>query len=257
MAGDDAPADDTGPPTARHSPPAAQPPRLASVAPDDGPVELSIEVGLDRVRVRLEGLRAAPSHDLPGVRIYVGESPAGPLHLDICRCPDVLTITGHAAARERIARSLLDQCDHLAAALRVTVVGRRLTRPLGHIGGDEPDPADRRHVVDRLDQLAPHNDPTTPCLVFCAADDADEARQLRRLVEESRGILVPVVIGDIPPARWSLHAEPSSPATPSGTAALDRADAVPAPSDTPPADHRVLRGSPPRRTRTIWVAPDE
>ncbi|WP_432974647.1 hypothetical protein [Dactylosporangium sp. CA-233914] len=195
------PSPDT-PPSIGADPAAAEP--ALAVAPE----LLTSVVNADRrLTVRLTGVRPlrrtrqyvwlAPGEQPPRsvVPLELGGLDGWRLHVDLAASPDVVTIVGPAGVCGALAGDLAGQA--LAAGLSVTVVGDALAaadvpdgchRVAAFPGVDgEPEPADR------------------PGIVICGALRGPALLAARRMMADSRGHLVPVVVGSVPGSRWSVR----------------------------------------------------
>lgn len=146
-----------------------------------------LRCGGDPGLVRLLGGRGAnpyiwlgPGMQPPGGRpgVVLGRGAGGRLWVDLAAAPDVLTVTGDPAAGLRQARALIDQL--YADGMPFTVVGNAL----------EASPLEA--------------DPATPQVLIAAGVPAHEMPGLLARVRASAGRLLPILVGDVPAARWSL-----------------------------------------------------
>jgi hypothetical protein len=168
--------------------------RVPPARPSAGPVSLSADLvcGGDPASVRLIGGRdgavayvwLGPGMHPPGGKpgVVLGRGAEGRLWLDLAAAPDVLTVTGDPAAGLRQARALIDQL--YADGTPFTVVGTAL---------EDGVPAD-----------LPDVDLATPRVLICAGVAGHELPGLLERVRAAAGRLLPIVVGDVPAARWSL-----------------------------------------------------
>jgi hypothetical protein len=172
-------------------------------------VDVLAASGQDFATVRLAGSRMPrtdpawlwldPDEARPPAPTFVAVGTSGnrALCLDLVRAPDVLTITGDAPARRRIAAILARQLvEH---GIPVTVVGSALGI---RIAG--------AHAVRSLVQAEiESDDPTAPQIVFCPPAP-DELAVVRRLTGRSTPRTVVVLVGEARPGRWSIDARQDS-----------------------------------------------
>ena len=165
--------------------------------------------------MRLEGGRQPPQHapfawtgdieDYPDEAIapvFLGHGAAGCLHADLVRTPDVVTVTGDPAARRRLAASFVQHlCARPNRAFDVTVVGD----VLGSFA--IPPECQRAGGIQQLTTDLPRD--SRPHLVFCAPADDHEMALLQDVVTQSGWTVVPIIVGDVPSARWSLKVHPA------------------------------------------------
>ncbi|WP_140158132.1 hypothetical protein [Micromonospora sp. NBS 11-29] len=179
-------------------------PRPSLPAPGELPyltADLDTDVG--PARVRLVGIaagrgaspyawlgpgEAAPPAVLP---LVLGRSGPWRLHVDLTRVPDVLTLVGPVAVCRRAAAALVGGLT--AAGVGVAVVGDAL-------GETPPDGCDR--LPGLPEPPGPGDDLPAPGVVFTAGPAPAGARGL---AAATGGRCVPVVLGPVPPARWSLQ----------------------------------------------------
>ncbi len=193
--------------------------RSHAVAGPLGPIAFTAKVALghDLVGVRLVGSSAADAAlALPygwGERashvpqsatapVCIGRDSTGFLFVDLARSPDVVTVTGNPDARARLAVSLANQLltRRIRNRLGVTVVGEVIDRArLRRGSGFVPDVTGL--TTDGLARGVRWD------LVICAVSREEDLDLLRHLVRASRRRVVPVVIGDLPPARWSFDVQ--------------------------------------------------
>ena len=137
-----------------------------------------------------DATQAPPAATLP---VVLGESEGRRLFLDLGRCPDVLTVVGTLPDGEKYALRLIRQL--LANGHGVAVLGDELFH--------DALPAGCR----RLSAMADVRSLDAPGIVVCgrlAGKDIAAARLSR-----ASGGPVPVLVGDVPRARWSLQVAPA------------------------------------------------
>jgi hypothetical protein len=160
---------------------------VALPATPAGPLNLREELicGGDRATLCLLGARGpnayiwlSPGMQPPGGRpgVVLGRGDRGRFWLDLAAAPDVLTVTGDPAAGLRLARALIDQL--YADGTPFSVVGNALEE-----SGVESSSAQ---------------------VLIGAGVPAHELPSLLARVRASAGRLLPILIGDVPSARWSL-----------------------------------------------------
>jgi hypothetical protein len=136
--------------------------------------------------------RAAGS---PGGRMPapLGEYNGRTLYVDLALAPDVVTVLGRLADSQRYAREL---ADHLiAVGVPVTVLGDALG----------PRPPARCRRISELPEPGPAGSVAPTGVLFCADPPADVRRAAVDLGTRGGGHLVPVLLGDVPRARWSVR----------------------------------------------------
>jgi hypothetical protein len=194
----------------RGTSPAARPVAVTSELPSAGPVHLTtilepLTVGRGhRLEVRLtgadQGTGATPylwvEHEPPPearLPVVLGRGAGRLLVLDLAAVPDVLTITGGLTLVRPQAIDLVEQVSR--AGVTVVVVGDVL-------GGDTPagitaaaDFASASAVVDQL---------PGPVVVVCGGLRGAQLASARGLAARTGHRAVPVLIGDMIPARWSV-----------------------------------------------------
>ncbi|MET7951116.1 hypothetical protein [Micromonospora sp. NPDC005324] len=143
-----------------------------------------------------EGWRPPPS----SIPVVLGEHDGRRLWVDLAAAPDVLTLGGDEDASRRLAVRLLDQ---LGPSVDVVVVGDAL--------GAEPPPP-RCHRLDSVGELA-GLEPAALRVVFCPGASAGVLWRERRSLTASGQRTVPVLVGEAPPARWSVRAMAGGPAS--------------------------------------------
>ncbi|GGM03593.1 hypothetical protein GCM10007977_001190 [Dactylosporangium sucinum] len=175
-------------------------------------IDAELSLGDDVIRVRLAGGRgSAPAitwstagEEPAGAMapVYLGQSEGRCLYLDLAQCPDVVAVTGEPDSRERLALAMVDQLSAGIRAFRVTVVGRAIGgRPAMH-------PSGYRKVRRLADVRTETAGSVEAHLVFCDLAEPGDPGLLRDLMAGCSGVLVPVIVGDVPRARWSLSAAP-------------------------------------------------
>ncbi|WP_238012836.1 hypothetical protein KZZ52_15300 [Dactylosporangium sp. AC04546] len=185
--------------------------RPGSGARADG-IDAELSLGDDVIRVRLAGGRGtAPAitwstaGEEPAdavVPVYLGQAEGRCLYLDLAQCPDVVAVTGESHSRERLALAMVDQLSAGIRAFRVTVVGRAIGgQPAMH-------PSGYRKVRRLADVRTETAGSIAAHVVFCDLAEPGDAKLLRDLMAGCSGVMVPVIVGDVPRARWSLSAAP-------------------------------------------------
>jgi len=192
--------------------PAAGPPRSEVRVPaprytDPGPDTTSVEAGPSEFSVQVDGYGLAVDVSLLGHRgggvaytwhepgavppdaampVPMGGRDGRVLYVDLARAPDVVTVRGRLADSQRYARELAERL--VAAGIEVTVLGDGLGPrvPAG---------------CQRISALPDTGGPTG--VLFCTEPPAPVRRAVRELAGTGR--LVPVLLGAIPRARWSVH----------------------------------------------------
>jgi hypothetical protein len=185
----------------------------STAAPPEAPPEdppsggLSADVVLDghRVAVSLVGVsgdgpgfaygwrsagQAPPVAALP---VVVGDHDGRRLHLDLGRCPDVLTVTGALADCEKYALRLVRQL--LGSGHGVAVVGDDL------LGEGLPDGCRRVSTMAEVRRL------TSPGVVVCGRLSGSDAAAAR--LSRASGGPTPMIIGEVPRSRWSVQVQPA------------------------------------------------
>jgi len=173
--------------------------------------------GQDRVEVDLTGSR--PLANAPAVHVPVswrpspqdpptiamapcclGVGPHGYLFTDLALALGVVTVTGDPQARTEFGAEL---------ANRLGTAVRRGNRRLAVVVAGSPFHPDLL-VVDppRIDSIRSFDPAATPervvvTFLFCALDSIEDAEQVAAIARGSRRV-VPIVIGDVVPAQWSL-----------------------------------------------------
>ncbi|MEU0152211.1 hypothetical protein [Micromonospora fulviviridis] len=179
--------------------------RVAETPADDLlDVPLTAASGLDRATVRLAGVRlprATPPWlwldvDAAGppapTYIAVGALDGRALCLDLVQAPDVLTVTGDEAKARRLSAALAGQL--IERGVPVTVVGGTIGGPL----------ADARMVRSLTEAETATDDPTAAQIIFCGPE-SDDAPVLRRLAARTDPRTIVVLVGEVPPGRWSIE----------------------------------------------------
>jgi hypothetical protein len=129
-----------------------------------------------------------PSPDAT-LAVTLGECDGRRLCLDLGRCPDTLTVAGRTAAAERYALLLISQV--LADGHGVTVLGA------DRFAGALPAGC---HRVDTLRDLDCRD---APGIVVCGRLSGHDLAAAR--LSRASGGPIPVLVGDIPRARWSVR----------------------------------------------------
>jgi hypothetical protein len=135
-----------------------------------------------------------------GATVFVGRDDPGYLLVDLAATPDVVTVTGDADARARLVASFANQIlDHGVSQVAVTIVGDIVDRRQLSVSA--------QYAADVGELLSSGLERTRRCtVVICAVGHEDELDVLRELVRRTDHRVVPVVVGDLPPARWSFEA---------------------------------------------------
>ncbi|WP_329110973.1 hypothetical protein OG792_17850 [Micromonospora sp. NBC_01699] len=176
-----------------------------------GEVRAELGQGADRVEVRLTGAGRTgdvPAYGwlpagepLPGATmpVILGRQENRWLWADLARTPDVLTITGSPAASARQALGIVEQLR--AAGFGVTVVGTVL-------GDDVPDGCRRVDTFPQTpgDAGGPAGTANGPGLVVSGGLRGADLRVARGMAAASGGRTVPMLVGKVLRARWSLLA---------------------------------------------------
>jgi len=200
---DDAKGDGALPPIGHAD--AGQPSTTPHEDPPPGGLSADLVVGGDRVAVSLVGVsgdgpgipygwrsadQAPPVAALP---VVLGDQDGRRLHLDLGRCPDVLTVSGALADCEKYALRLVRQL--LGNGHGVAVVGDGLfgeTLPDGCLR--VPTMAD----VRRLNSLG---------VVVCGRLTGPDVAVAR--LSRASGGPTPMLIGEVPRSRWSVRVQPA------------------------------------------------
>ena len=199
----------------------------------------TVHNGDDRLDVRLAGVEKAQHAyawlDTPdgndasfaspggGLRLALGRSVHGVLCVDLACTPDVLTVTGPLDACRRQALALARQAR--GAGMGVTVVGEA-------IGRDEA-PAGCRWTAsfpEPEEMLDPRREGGGPSLVISCGLRGAQLRSARQLMARTDRLAVPVVIGEVLRARWSVEVTPGDGRSESGSGAEPVAASSRAPS---------------------------
>ena len=176
------------------------------------PAMLRAEVvsGPDAMIVSLAGVRAT-SEPAPACWLYAEAAPYGStlaalgrnrrgiLYVDLAHAPDVITITGPQPSCQRQALSLARQL--VGNGVAVTVVGD----PFGA-------PAAGCRFFSTVDDAVQEATGATAGLrvMFCDGAIPADIATIRQAVAVPMPRLVPVLVGDVPRARWSIHVQPTS-----------------------------------------------
>jgi len=182
---------------------AGQPSTNPHEDPPPGGLSADLVVDGDRVAVSLVGV----SGDGPGIPygwraadqappvavlpVVLGDRDGRRLHLDLGRCPDVLTVTGALADCEKYALRLVRQL--LGSGHGVAVVGDGLfveTLPDGCLR--VPTMADVRRL-------------NSPGVVVCGRLTGPDAAAAR--LSRASGGPTPMIIGEVPRSRWSVRVQ--------------------------------------------------
>jgi hypothetical protein len=134
--------------------------------------------------------------------VCIGRDSAGFLFVDLARTPDVVTVTGNPDARVRLAVSVVNQllARRIRHRLGVTVVGDVIDRARLRRGS--------RFVPDVGELTMEGLTRGARCdFVICTVSREEDLDLLRHLVRASRRRVVPIVVGDLPPARWSFDVQ--------------------------------------------------
>ncbi|MGW5556461.1 hypothetical protein ACWER9_04445 [Micromonospora sp. NPDC003944] len=143
-----------------------------------------------------EGWRPPPS----SIPVVLGEHDGRRLWVDLAAAPDVLALGGDEDACRRLGVRLLDQ---LGPTVDVVVVADAL-------GAQSlPQRCRRLGSVGELAGL----EPAALRVVFCPGASAGLLWRERRLLGSSGQRTVPVLVGEAPPARWSVRAMAEGPAS--------------------------------------------
>ncbi|TCB95422.1 hypothetical protein E0H26_19705 [Micromonospora zingiberis] len=190
--------------------------------------ELSaLETGADRLDVRLLA-RVADGVDTPYGWLDAESTPGGLLpvvlgrqgpwrfFLDLAATPDIFTVTGTPIAARRQAIGIARQM--LVAGASVTVVD-------GVLGPDVP-PGCRQ--VDNFSPPEEFGPESGPAVILCAPLHGAQLATARGLPQRSGSRVVPVLVGEVLRARWSVHAT----ATADGLATVTVDGSVPDPRDS-------------------------
>lgn len=179
---------------------------LAATAPGwFPPLVTDLDADAAPMKVRLVGARPARWGSAYGwleedwrpppstVPVVLGEHNGRRLWVDLAAAPDVLSLGGDENACQRLGVRLLAQ---LAPTVDVVVVGDAL--------GDEPLPPGC-HRLNSVNELA-GLDARALRVVFCPGASAGRLWRERRSLATSAHRTIPVVVGEAPQARWSVHA---------------------------------------------------
>ena len=158
------------------------------------------------------GLTGSPPHlawtllpyDIPGNGVAfacMGAGDEGCLFLDLGAAPGVIALGGDRAAAARLAESIVHQLSMPGDArhrVDVIVVGDAVPEPL---------PA-RVTRVTALSDLGPAGSGNATRVIFCEARSNEEALALARHIVSAQHNAIPVLLGDLPGAPWSVTAQP-------------------------------------------------
>lgn len=176
-------------------------------SPQPGVLRTEVVAGDEAVSVRLAGVRdtsasgwvldVRPPADAAAL-VVLGENDQGTLYVDLALAPDVVTVTGSPESRQRQALSLARQL--VEAGVTVTAVGN----PFGASG-----PPGCRSVPTVDDAIEEATGGGLRVL-FHARDPRDdtELAAIRRALSLQPPRLVPVLVGDVRPGRWSIDVRP-------------------------------------------------
>jgi hypothetical protein len=172
----------------------------------------TVRNGDDRLAVRLIGIEGTPpaytwltssgSPPAAGLRLVLGHSERGALCVDLARTPDVFTITGPLEACRRQALALAGQAR--GAGMDVLVVGDA-------IGRDEAPPGCRWSAsFPEPEETADPRPAGGSSLVISLGLRGGELRSARQLMARTDRLAVPILIGEVLRARWSIEVTPNN-----------------------------------------------
>jgi len=204
------------PPAAPAAPPAPRAPAPATPRADveesaglPAPVlKATVTDGPDVIAVRLAGARGGvrlphtwtvagdPHLATPGT-VALGLRDGATLHVDLALSPDVVTVSGPAAGRRRLVRSMIRQL--LDGGATVAVVGE--------VAGAHP--PDGVTAVPSFDQL-PADPGSQLRVVFGSLSGGGDLPAVRRLASEPHPRTVLVIADNVRRARWSVQVRPAS-----------------------------------------------
>ncbi|GAA0389115.1 hypothetical protein GCM10009541_35210 [Micromonospora gifhornensis] len=133
---------------------------------------------------------AAPQAQLP---VVLGHLAGRRLMLDLAAVPDILTITGRAVPARSLAIDLIDQLNR--AGVTVVVVGDVLAGEAPAGTTPVPDFPAANTVVDQL---------PGPVVVVCGGLRGAQLAMARSLATRTRHRAVPMLVGEVIRARWSV-----------------------------------------------------
>jgi hypothetical protein len=195
------PESDDKPSPAASGRPSTAPPE----EPAPGGLAADLVVDGDRVAVSLVGVSgdgpgipyawrsAGQAPPVAGLPVVLGDQDGRRLHLDLGRCPDVLTVTGALADCEKYALHLVHQL--LGNGHGVAVVGDGLfgeTLPGG---------------CRRVPTLADVRGLNSPGVVVCGRLTGPDVAAAR--LSRASGGPTPMIIGEVPRSRWSVQVQPA------------------------------------------------
>ncbi|MGI5182447.1 LysM peptidoglycan-binding domain-containing protein [Dactylosporangium sp. CA-152071] len=163
--------------------------RPASPAPETVP-GTTPELAAGPGELRLVGARDGTG----GTAVVFVEAAGGRQPVDLALAPDAFTVVGDRAEGLRFARVLIAQL--WAAGVPLTVVGSELMR-------DRPEGCAGAGSVAELPEEPSFPAAPVPHVFVCAVRAGEELLPLVRLMSEPGARVV--LIGDVPPARWSLR----------------------------------------------------
>jgi hypothetical protein len=176
----------------------------------------TVRNGDDRLAVRLTGVEATPlahawltSSDSPpgaGLRLVLGHSERGALCVDLAHTPDVFTITGPLEACRRLALALAGQAR--GAGMDVMVVGDAIGRE------DAPPGCRWAASFPEPEEMLDPGRVGGSSLVISLGLRGAELRSARRLMARTDRLAVPILIGEVLRARWSVEVTPNDVAPP-------------------------------------------
>jgi hypothetical protein len=175
----------------------------ANVTRDFGPVGLRLVGSRDPLgRPYRWTNRPQPGPDQAGAWVCVGRDDRGYLFVDLAATPDLVTITGDPEARTRLGASFAEQIvrngpDEADVSIVGDVVDPTALDGRGRFAAD---------LAEFLSTGAQRVGRLT--VVICTVASDAELDVLRELVRRTDHRLVAVVVGDLPPARWSFDAKP-------------------------------------------------
>jgi hypothetical protein len=132
------------------------------------------------------------------IPVRLGEQQGWWLWVDLAEVPDVLTVAGADEARTRCAS---DICAQIAAAGSHPVVVAGALRASRH--------SDVRLLDEFVDLEPMLTGAPDPIVVFVAELAAADRRALRRWSADGATAVIPIVVGDVIRASWSLSVAPN------------------------------------------------